>query len=267
MNDYRLEVKVRNANILRLMESRGIESVAELCRNAGVCNATFGEIVNLKRAPVTRKGDWHPVVLKVCEHLFVMPSDLFSQEQMEPLKTNKSSVDIGFDDISRLLEDPTQDPSLVLEHQDAVGAVSAALETLTEREQQVINLRFGLDGKEHSLLGVANIFGVTRERIRQIEAKALRKLRNPTRSQPLLLAIYPEEFENNEAYKRAREAEQKKYREGRKEMKTREELEKAVEDASDVWYAADGTAADWHFAAVAWDVAKAALADYDKENT
>jgi RNA polymerase sigma factor (sigma-70 family) len=193
------------------MEERGIKSVSELCRNAQTCNATFGDVINLKRAPVTRKGDWHPVVLKVCEYLFVMPSDLFSQEQMQPLKTNKSFVDLGFDDISRMLDDPTQDPSLGLERQDAAGAVSAVLETLTERDQQVINLRFGLDGKEHSLLEVANIFGVTRERIRQIEAKALRKLRNPTRSQPLLLAIDPEEFEKREEDNRVFEAKHKKY--------------------------------------------------------
>jgi len=205
VSDYRLEVRVRNANILRLMESRGIESVAELCRNAGVCNATFGAIINLKKAPVTRKDDWHPIVLKVCEYLLVMPSDLFSHEQMQPLKTNKSFVDLGFDDISRMLDDPTQDPSLGLEHQDAAGAISTVLETLTEREQQVINLRFGLDGKEHSLLEVANIFGVTRERVRQIEAKTLRKLRYPARSQPLLLAIDPEEFEKREERIRERE--------------------------------------------------------------
>ena len=205
MNDYRLEVKVRNANILRLMESRGIESVSELCRNAGTDNGAFGDVINLKRSPVNKKGEWTPCVLKVCEYLFVMPSDLFSQEQMTPLKTNKSSVDLGFDDISRMLDDPTQDPSLRLEHQDAADAVGTVLEELTEREQKVINLRFGIDGKEHNLLEVANIFGVTRERVRQIEAKALRKLRHPTRSQPLLLAIDPEEFEKREERIRERE--------------------------------------------------------------
>jgi RNA polymerase sigma factor (sigma-70 family) len=180
------------------MEERGIKSVSELCRNAQTCNATFGEVINLKRAPVTRKGDWHPVVLKVCEYLFVMPSDLFSQEQMQPLKTNKSFVDLGFDDISRMLDDPTQDPSLRLERQDITGAVGTILEELTERERKIINLRFGIDGKEHSLLEIADIFGVTRARVAQIEAKALRKLRHPTRSQPLLLATDPEEYEKRE---------------------------------------------------------------------
>ena len=211
MSDYRVEVKVRNANILRLMEDRGIETVAELCRASGTDNGAFGDVINLKRSPVNKKGEWISCVLKVCEYLFVMPTDLFSQEQMTPLKTNKGTVDIGFEDISRLLDDPTQDPSLRLERQDIVGAVGAVLEDLTEREKKVINLRFGIDGKEHNLMEIADIFGVTRVRVAQIEAKALRKLRNPTRSQPLLLAIDPEEFEKREEDERAREAEQKKY--------------------------------------------------------
>jgi RNA polymerase sigma factor (sigma-70 family) len=155
-------------------------------------------VINLKKAPVDRKGEWIPSVLKVCEYLFVMPTDLFSQEQMTPLKTNKGTVDLGFEDISRMLDDPTQDPSLRLERQDITGAVGTILEELTERERKIINLRFGIDGKEHSLLEIADIFGVTRERVRQIEGKALRKLRHPTRSQPLLLATDPEEYEKRE---------------------------------------------------------------------
>lgn len=205
MSDYRVEVRVRNANILRLMEERGIESVSELCRNAGTSNAAFGDVINLKKAPVDRKGEWIPCVLKVCEYLFVMPSDLFSQEQMTPLKTNKSSVDLGFEDISRMLDDPTQDPSLRLERQDIVGAVGTALEKLTEREQKVINLRFGIGGEEHNLKEIADIFELSCTRVMQIEAKALRKLRHPTRSQPLLLATDPEEFEKREERIRERE--------------------------------------------------------------
>ena len=64
--------------------------------------------------------------------------------------------------------------------------VQSALEVLSERERLVLVLRFGLNGgKEHTLEEVSHKFNVTRERIRQIEAKALRKLRHPSRSKAL----------------------------------------------------------------------------------
>ncbi len=64
--------------------------------------------------------------------------------------------------------------------------VQSALTALAERERQVLELRFGLlDGKDHTLEEVSRYFNVTRERIRQIETKALRKLRHPSRSRHL----------------------------------------------------------------------------------
>lgn len=64
--------------------------------------------------------------------------------------------------------------------------LSTALESLTDRERQVVRLRFGLeDGRARTLEEVGKEFNVTRERIRQIEAKALRKLRHPSRSKRL----------------------------------------------------------------------------------
>ncbi len=85
-----------------------------------------------------------------------------------------------------------------IEDEDALAPAEAAsfyllreqlddvLDTLTPREKKVLQLRFGLnDGRARTLEEVGNYFGVTRERIRQIEAKALRKLRHPSRSKKL----------------------------------------------------------------------------------
>lgn len=71
-------------------------------------------------------------------------------------------------------------------HNSLREQIEEALKTLTEREAKVLRMRFGLgDGNEHTLEEVGQQFKVTRERIRQIEAKALRKLKHPTRSKKL----------------------------------------------------------------------------------
>lgn len=97
---------------------------------------------------------------------------------------------IGEEDDSNL-GDFVQDEN-IQEPEDAASFVLLreqlleAMDTLTEREQRVVSLRFGLDdGKTRTLEEVGKEFEVTRERIRQIEAKALRKLRHPSRSRKL----------------------------------------------------------------------------------
>ena len=109
------------------------------------------------------------------------------QSAEEPVSLERPVGDEESSQLGDFLEDEE-----ALEPMDAAARemlreqVQSALAALSERERQVLELRFGLiDGKDHTLEEVSRYFNVTRERIRQIEAKALRKLRHPTRSRHL----------------------------------------------------------------------------------
>ena len=109
------------------------------------------------------------------------------QSAEEPISLEHPVGDEDSSQLGDFIED-----SDALEPMDAASRemlreqVQSALAALSERERQVLELRFGLvDGRDHTLEEVSRYFNVTRERIRQIEAKALRKLRHPTRSKYL----------------------------------------------------------------------------------
>ncbi len=109
------------------------------------------------------------------------------QSAEEPVSLERP---VGDEDSSQLgdfiEDDEAMEPMDAAAREMLREQVQNALGALSERERQVLELRFGLiDGKDHTLEEVSRYFNVTRERIRQIEAKALRKLRHPTRSRHL----------------------------------------------------------------------------------
>ncbi|MFJ7933632.1 RNA polymerase sigma factor RpoD [Sporosarcina sp. NPDC096371] len=120
--------------------------------------------------------------------------DLTAEKVREILKIAQEPVSletpIGEEDDSHLgdfIEDSeAQSPSDHAAYELLKEQLEDVLDTLTDREENVLRLRFGLDdGRTRTLEEVGKVFGVTRERIRQIEAKALRKLRHPSRSKRL----------------------------------------------------------------------------------
>ena len=125
-----------------------------------------------------------------------MKADRVREIQRIALDPVSLETPIGEEDDSHLgdfIEDKTSvSPSDYTTNQLLKDEIALALNTLTAREEQVLQLRYGLiDGKTRTLEEVGKEFQVTRERIRQIEAKALRKLRNPTRSKRLKDFVKP----------------------------------------------------------------------------
>jgi RNA polymerase primary sigma factor len=160
----------------------------ELALEAGLLNTLSTEESSVILDYITSKGNT-PINADLRRRL-----ETAAQKVEVILKTAEEPVSlerpIGDEDSSQLgdfIEDnEAQDPEDAADIISLREKIGKDLENLTQKEREVLELRFGLlDGKDHTLEEVSDYFSVTRERIRQIEAKALRKLRHPTRSKPL----------------------------------------------------------------------------------
>ncbi len=141
------------------------------------------------RRELTQKLDHDPTREELAEALEVTPEkvdDLLKIAQ-DPVSLEKP---VGYDGDAHLgdfiPDEDSQTPEELASHSLLRDALCEALSNLTAREERVLRLRFGLDdGRTRTLEEVGREFKITRERIRQIEAKALRKMRYPGRSQKL----------------------------------------------------------------------------------
>ena len=105
----------------------------------------------------------------------------------QPVSLDRPVGESGDASFGEFLKDTSTDTPVASAAQDMLkGKIDDVLSTLTFREQEIIKLRYGLgDGYTYTLEEVGRIFKVTRERVRQIEAKAVRKLQHPVRSTQL----------------------------------------------------------------------------------
>lgn len=203
---------------IRQAVSRAIADQARTIRIPVHMYETINKIVKVQR-DLVQKLSHEPSVEELALELdYLSPEEsttikraLEKDEEIDPTLNRKWRTAVSkIRDILRIAMDPmsletpvgNQDDSTelgdflpdetVLEPGDAASKellreqIRDVLGFLTDREREVLEMRFGLnDGKDHTLEEVGRSFGVTRERIRQIEAKALRKLRHPSRSKSL----------------------------------------------------------------------------------
>jgi len=179
--DIRVEMKFKNNLILAMMEEAGFKTVAELSRAVKVGQNSLGKLINMRILPTKRDGSWAIAVTRLADFFKRSPEDLFSEFQQEhALEKNCTYAELYFSEVQALLaEDQAQllDPVTAMEVHEQHGILEGMLSTLTPREQKVLRARFGFDGPEMTLEEIAKATDVTRERIRQVEAGALRKLR------------------------------------------------------------------------------------------
>lgn len=189
MTDYRVQIKVRNARLLRAIEKAGHQPGQIFAREVSISyTGHLLPYLNLKRTPFDENGDLRPCAEMLCVFLNRLPDELWSEEQRYPLLTNAAEIELSAANVQELLSSPSDcaDPLILLERKQAAQAVDALLDTLTPREAEVLRLRHGIDGEPMHLEEMAKAKGCSRERIRQIEVKALRKLRAPARQTALM---------------------------------------------------------------------------------
>jgi len=149
---------------------------------------TMNKVLRVQRSMLQELGR-EPTVDEIAEKVEMTPDRVREIQRLgqEPvsLETPVGEEDDSF--LGDFVEDPNATaPATAAARALLTEAIEEALEELNDRERQVVRLRFGLDdGQVRTLEEVGKEFGVTRERIRQIESKTLAKLRHPTRSQRL----------------------------------------------------------------------------------
>jgi RNA polymerase sigma factor (sigma-70 family) len=197
-NEYRIDIKVRNNLILTKIESLGYKSVHDFCNASGISYPTLLNFTNMKNPIFDTKGRIKKSIQKLCDLLNCIPEEIFSASQMEAsLKSNKRTLQVKEAEMMFLMDQSNNQNILedLTERQQMEDLTEEALGTLTQREEKIIQMRFGLGEykKEHNLNEISGEFNLSSDRIRQIEQKALRKLRHHVRSEKLRHFIHPDE--------------------------------------------------------------------------
>jgi len=217
MNDLRVEVRFKNQRLFeecwrRRSDDPRSTGTPELARRAGISYGTLLGYLNCEISPKRilrcrdgkknwRNGEiaWRISAQKLAEFLGALPEEIFPEAlypQVEQARRHKFAFVV---DSARLLPLAAARGLLAkpglderLDRDSLRSAVTALLSTLRPRDRQVVALRFGLDGeREHGLEQAAKVLGVSRERVRQIESRALRALREPRRSRHLKTFLDP----------------------------------------------------------------------------
>lgn len=179
MKDYRISVKVRNNRILHAIEAIGGTPGQKWCDANGLSYATVNLLIGLKVSPLTSECAISATAAKLCDVLDKLPEDLWSNDKLYPLEKNFSEMEMSHEQVVALLPQIEQvvmlDESGVA-HRQLKDALDAASERMSDRQREVIRLRFE---EEKTLEEVGQVFGVSKDRIRQIEAQVMRILRNP----------------------------------------------------------------------------------------
>jgi RNA polymerase sigma factor (sigma-70 family) len=197
VKDLRVQVRLYNNQLKERREATGLSACA-FARSIGVQATSYCALEAMTTSPVTagrysigqpRPMTWKRCAIRVAEALKV-PPDVLWPESLQSIVNSRAEFRVNAEEVAVLASDNSEKtPLMLVAESERQAALETALKVLTPVQREVIEKRFGIcgdgDGSGLTLEQIAKETGRTRERIRQIEAKALRILRHPDRSKRL----------------------------------------------------------------------------------
>jgi RNA polymerase sigma factor (sigma-70 family) len=181
-DEYAVKVTVRNNLILRRMKQLGIKSQAELAKLSGIPLQILNSLITLRKAPRSAyTGEWVDAAFALSAALQVEPEELWTEKQRGmALKSNSREVSMSEDVVAQLASGNGTEQ--MVQKVLTSERISKALLTLTPRHESIIRRKFFQGDTSED---IAKDWGISRSRVHQMEAKALRMLRHPSRSKLL----------------------------------------------------------------------------------
>lgn len=199
--EYLLSLRVRNNLLLRALARAGFANVAEFSRATGISQVAVGAFINMSRPACNKHGVWFPDVLRIADALGEIPDDLFTPAQREARVKRETHFSVDEATAIAMAEGAAR-PDAVLEAKESAKVMADMIDSLpSQMQKSVLRLRFGIGCDEHTLDEAGAVLGVTRERIRQVEAKALTNLRAPLRADKLVPLLNDGAREHEEKFR------------------------------------------------------------------
>jgi|GEM_PF-853105 len=185
MKDFRVKVRAYNNRLLERREKLGLSQKA-LAAQAGIPAGEYNKYENMRKTAWNpKKNNWRPDAVKLAAFHDVSEFDLFP-ESLKMIEARPVEMEVDACEVEALMGASIPTPHKALESSDLNTKVREVISTLTPREEKVIRAHFGIGEDERTFEEIGEEFGVGRNRIRQIECKALRKLRHPHRAKRLI---------------------------------------------------------------------------------
>jgi RNA polymerase sigma factor (sigma-70 family) len=184
--DYVLQFKIKNGPLLRAIRIR-FTTIKGFCEASGINQSIVYKYLALRLAPISKTGKWKPSALKMGRCLRLPPDCLFPEIHLQNVLARSSGeLDVSREEIELMIEQQgAPSPEAILINDEVQRTLSGLLNELTPRQERVIRRRFGFDKEPATLEEIAREFDLSRDRVRQIEAKAIRKLRHVSRIRKL----------------------------------------------------------------------------------